>query len=99
MIEKYPNINKDFEGDTSCLCYDNRFECLICKLFVCRECVYNMYGVEICKKGKEEQNEWAEYMNRPIDEIEEYKGIMGEDGPIICPICKTKDYMEYNGNK
>jgi hypothetical protein len=71
--------------DTLNLCYDVRFECLTCHNCVCRGCVPKMKGLLIPIRDSGARYEWPE--NIP--------GIMGKDGPITCPICKTKDYREY----
>lgn len=81
ITDKY-NLNKNnniFEDETTCMCYDSKFECMSCKNFVCCGCIMNMPDVE---NGKyiDKYNEKIEYNDM------EYTGI------ITCPICRTKDY-------
>lgn len=71
--------NNIFEDETTCMCYDAKFECTNCKNFVCCGCIMNMLDKE---NGK--------YIDKYNNKIEyhdmEYTGI------ITCPICRTKDY-------
>lgn len=76
------------------LCHNVRFECLTCRNCVCYGCVPKMKGLLIQDSF---MDEYEEYMgNRHfLDPPGNYPGIMGKDGPITCPICRTKDYREY----
>jgi len=75
---KLPNHNI-FENETTCMCYDAKFECSICKNNVCCGCIMNIpdkkNGKYICK-----YNNKIEYHDM------EYTGV------ITCPMCRTKDY-------
>ena len=84
--EKYNLINNDFENETTCLCYDARFECSVCKNDICSSCIYNMPDNENGKRP----NNFAMYCNRYTRYVEMTLS-MGETGIITCPICRTKD--------
>jgi hypothetical protein len=86
--EKY-NLtkNNNFEDDTCCLCYDDRFECLTCKNIVCRSCIMNIPDNENGKKI----NSFAMFCNEYTEEVYEIMD-MEQTGIITCPICRTKDY-------
>ena len=93
--DKY-KLNKrnhnDFECDTTCLCYDDRFECLTCKNIVCRHCIMNMPDYVNGKRI----DSLAMYMNR-YEEV--FKILdMDDTGIVTCPICRTKDYRDFYTN-
>jgi len=76
------------------LCYDVRFECVTCSSCVCYGCVPKMKGLMIEDPF---MDEYEEFMGKryPGDPPGLYPGVMGKDGPVTCPICRTKDYREY----
>jgi hypothetical protein len=75
---KLPNQNI-FEEETTCMCYDAKFECLICTNKVCCGCIMNIPDYE---NGK--------YIDKYNNKIEYHD--MEYTGVITCPICRTKDY-------
>ena len=92
IIEKYnlPKTNK-FEEETTCLCYDDRFECLTCKNIVCCGCTMHMPDYE---NGKQ-LNNYATFNSLAIYGYRKkvYDVLDQEStGIITCPICRTKDY-------
>jgi hypothetical protein len=85
-----------FEDNYCCRCYEDRFECLTCKNIICKDCYWS------CKNNKfrpdyEFIEEFA-YFDR-LDENGLAEGTPGEDCPIICPFCRTKDYKIFYGNQ
>ena len=88
-----------FENDIAGRLYIDRFECLICKnKVICRQCYTSFKNHKF--KPDDDYLEDYEYFN-DLDENGLTEGIPGEDCPIICPFCKTKDYKifyEYNNN-
>lgn len=83
--QKYNLINIDFEGETTCLCYDARFECSVCKNNICNRCIYNMPDNKngICTDS------FAMFCNGYTRHVEKTLS-MGETGIITCPICRTE---------
>jgi len=79
LNDKYKLKETIFENETSCMCYDAKFECLTCKFFVCCGCIMNMPDTEN-----------GEYKDKYNDKIA-YQD-MDYTGIITCPICRTKDY-------
>lgn len=91
--EKY-NLTENevhvFENDTTCLCYDSRFECLTCKNNVCCSCLMNMPDLENGREldgGAMFSNGYTEVVYRIMD--------MAYTGIITCPICRIKDKRLY----
>lgn len=84
--QKYNLINIDFEGETTCLCYDARFECSVCKNNICNSCIYNIPDNE----NGIHTDSVARYCNGYTRHVEMTLS-MGETGIITCPICRTKD--------
>ena len=79
--DKYKlNKHNIFENETTCMCYDAKFECLTCKNFVCCGCIMNMPDKENGKYIDKYDYDKIAYHDM------EYTGI------ITCPICRTKDY-------
>lgn len=87
-------LDNNFEDDTCCRLYEDRFECLVCKNIVCRKCYWSFKG--------------HKYKPQDEDDIEDaiYFGLLDENGlidaefpgdecPLICPFCKTTDYKIY----
>ena len=89
------NYNNTFEDETTCLCYDDKFECLTCKNTVCSSCIMNMPDNE---NGKVKDG-FAMFCNGYTEEV--FKTLtMDETGIITCPICRTKDYrLLYTGKE
>ena len=92
IIEKY-NLNKDksrsFEDNTTCMCYDLKCECLICKNSVCCACIDKQDDSD----GARELDGFAMFANEYTEEV--YRNLsMEETGIITCPICQTKDYRQ-----
>ena len=88
IIDKYDSkLLYKFEDDTTCMCYDAKFECLICKNKVCCGCVMNMPDYENGKK----LDSFAMYCHDYKTEIYTYDD-METNGIITCPVCRTKDY-------
>lgn len=94
IIEKYElTKNNDFEDETCCLLYDDRFECLTCKNIVCRSCIMDMPDY---KHGKQ-LDHFAMFCNGYTEEVYEICD-MNQTGIITCPICRTIDYrLLYTG--
>jgi hypothetical protein len=87
ITEKYKlPKNKNFEDETTYLCYDARFECLTCKNIVCCSCIGNMpdnkYGKQL--------NKYAMFCNGYTEEVFETLS-MNDTGIVTCPICRTED--------
>jgi hypothetical protein len=85
-----------FEDDNCCRCYEDRFECLTCKNTICRACYWSFKNHKF--KPDDEYIEDYEASGN-LDEDGLVEGWPGEDCPIICPFCRTKDYKIYYGNQ
>jgi hypothetical protein len=85
-----------FEDDNCCRCYEDRFECLTCKNTICRACYWSFKNHKF--KPDDEYIEDYEASGN-LDEDGLVEGCPGEDCPIICPFCRTKDYKIYYGNQ
>jgi len=85
-----------FEDDTCCCLYQDRFECLVCKNIICQKCIWSL------KNHKFIPDDWCiddyEYFGE-LDEDGFADGVPGQDCPIICPFCRTKDYKIFYGNQ
>jgi len=80
IIDKYKLPNQNiFEDETTCMCYDAKFECSICKKNVCCGCIMNM-----------PDKKYGEYIDKYSNKTEYYD--MEYTGIISCPMCRTKDY-------
>ena len=89
-------LPETFEDDNCCRCYEDRFECLTCKNTVCRKCYWSFKNHKF--KPDDEYIEDYEASGN-LDEDGMVEGWPGEDCPIICPFCRTKDYKIYYGNQ
>jgi len=89
-------LPENFEDDNCCRIYEDRFECIKCKNMVCQHCYWNFknhkYEPHIDDMG-------AYAAGGMLDDDGLAEGCPGEDCPIICPFCRTKDYKIYYGNK
>ena len=107
--DKYLEDNKDilpdqFENNTCCRLWEQRFECLICKNIVCRQCYWSFKN-SWCKPhpnliysdSGDARDDY--FWNGSLNEDGFFEGCQGEDCPIICPFCRTKDYKIYYGNQ
>jgi hypothetical protein len=74
-----------FEDETTCMCYDAKFECSICKNKVCCGCIMNMSDTENGKK----LDGFAMFCDDYKKEIYTYDD-MATTGIITCPICRVK---------
>lgn len=90
---KLPNHNI-FEDETTCMCYDAKFECSICKNNVCCGCIMNIPDYENGKK----LDGVAMFCDDYKKEIYTHDD-MEATGIITCPICRTKDYTLLNKYK
>jgi hypothetical protein len=90
-------LPQTFEDDNCCRCFEDRFECLVCKNIICRKCYWSFENHKY-KPTHEADIELFEYCGG-LDEYGLVKGCPGEDCPIICPFCRTKDYKIFYGNK
>jgi hypothetical protein len=86
----------NFYNNNCCRCYEDRFECLTCKHIICRECYWNFKNHKF--KPKEDWIEYYEVIGN-LDNDGMVEGCPGEDCPIICPFCRTKDYKIFYGNQ
>jgi hypothetical protein len=89
-------IPNTFEDNYCCRCYEDRFECLTCKNIICKDCYWSFKNHKF-----RPDNEFIEefiYFDR-LDENGLAEGTPGEDCPIICPFCRTKDYKIFYGNQ
>jgi hypothetical protein len=89
-------LPETFEDDNICRCYEDRFECLKCKNVICRECYWNFKNHKF--KPEEDLIEFYEASGN-LDYDGMVEGTPGEDCPIICPFCRTKDYKIFYGNQ
>jgi len=89
-------LSNTFEDDYCCRCYEDRFECAICKHIICQKCYWNFKNHRVIPST--EDRRFLEYMDI-LDNDGMIDGCTGEDCPIICPFCKTKDYKIFYGNK
>ena len=89
-------LPETFEDDNICRCYEDRFECLKCKNIICRACYWNFKNHKF--KPNDDYIEDYEYFGE-LDEDGFAEGCPGEDCPIICPFCRTKDYKIFYGNQ
>ena len=86
----------NFYNNNCCRCYEDRFECLTCKHIICRECYWNLKN----HKFKPEEDWIEDYeVIGILDDDGMVEGCPGEDCPIICPFCRTKDYKIFYGNQ
>ena len=103
FLEDNKHIIPDtFEDDTCCRLLEDRFECLVCKSIICLKCYWNFKGHKF--KPDDDDIEDYEYFdfvfgNQTLYEDGFVEGCPGEDCPIICPFCKTKDYKIFYGNQ
>ena len=89
-------LPENFEGDNCCRIYEDRFECIKCKNMVCQHCYWNFKN----HKFKPHIDDMCFYAaSGTLDDDGLAEGCPGEDCPIICPFCRTKDYKIYYGNK
>lgn len=98
LLNDYEHLlPSSFEDDTCCQLYEDRFECLICKdVKICRKCYWSFKNHNF--KPDDDCVEEYEYFDEvDIDGFAE--GCPGEDCPIICPFCRTKDYKIFYGNR
>lgn len=97
FLEKNKEIlPESFENDNSCRCYEDRFECLTCKNVICRECYWN-FKDHMFKPSDDSIGFYEASGN--LDEDGLVEGCPGQDCPIICPFCRTKDYKIFYGNQ
>lgn len=89
-------LPETFEDDYCCRRYENRFECLKCKNIICQNCYWNFKNHKF--KPDVDDIEDYEYFG-DLDEDGFAEGCPGEDCPIICPFCRTKDYKIFYGNQ
>ena len=90
IIKKYnlnPKEGRKFEEQTTCMCYNTRAECLICKNSVCWSCTDKQDDYD----GAKVLDGSAMYMNGYTEVVYEQLSMAGT-GIITCPICRTKDY-------
>ena len=95
LEENKDNLPNSFEDDTCCRLYDDRFECLTCKKIICKDCYWSFKNHKF--RPDDEFIEEFIYFDR-LDENGLAEGTPGEDCPIICPFCRTKDYKIFYGN-
>ena len=97
--EQYDDLMRDcinilpnsFEDDTCCRLYVDRFECLTCRHIICRHCYWSF------KNHKYRPAAYDAHIETDADGMAE--GCPGDDCPIICPFCRTKDYKIFYGNE
>ena len=89
-------LPETFEDDYCCRCYEDRFECLKCKNVICQKCYWNFNNHKF--KPDDDYIEDYEYFG-DLDEDGLTEGCPGEDCPIICPFCRTKDYKIFYRNQ
>jgi hypothetical protein len=89
-------LPETFEDDNCCRCYEDRFECLICKIVICQKCYWSFKNHKF--KPRED---WIDYYKASgnLDDDGMVEGCPGEECPIICPFCRTKDYKIFYGNQ
>ena len=100
-FEKFCKDNKEFlpktfEDDNCCRLYEDRFECVKCKNIVCQKCYWSFKNHKF--KPDDDYIEDYEYFGE-LDENGLVEGCPGEECPIVCPFCRTKDYKIFYGNK
>lgn len=99
QFEKFKTENDvpvEFENDNCCRCYEDRFECLTCKGIVCQRCYWNFKNHKFKPECEDDIADY-EYFGE-LDDDGMVEGVPGEDCPIICPFCRTKDYKIFYGN-
>jgi hypothetical protein len=89
-------LPQTFEDDYICRRYEDRFQCLKCKNIVCKDCYWSFKNHKY--KPHDHDVGLYEYIGM-LDEDGLAEGCPGEDCPIICPFCRTKDYKIFYGNK
>ena len=80
LVEEDEKYNEIIDWETTCLCYDDRFECLTCKNLVCYGCIKKMPDPDAIKRI-----DIFNYNNY-------FQDYMDDSGRITCPICRTKDF-------
>jgi hypothetical protein len=96
LIDNKHLLPENFDNDMSCLLYEDRFECSCCKNIICQRCYWSFENHKF--KPPYEHIEDYEYFDE-LDENGMINGCPGEDCPIICPFCKTKDYKIFYRNQ
>ena len=71
-------------------------KCLTCKNIICQKCFWNFKNHKF--KPDDDYIEDYEYFGE-LDEDGFAEGCPGQDCPIICPFCCTKDYKIFYGNQ
>lgn len=89
-------LPKTFYNDNFLRLYEDRFECIKCKNVVCEDCYCKFKNHKF--KPYDNDIEDYEYFGE-LDENGLVEGRPGEDCPIVCPFCRTKDYKIFYGNK
>lgn len=89
-------LPETFEDNYCCRCYEDRFECLTCKNIICKDCYWSFKNHKF--RPDDEFIEEFVYFDR-LNENGLAEGTPGEDCPIICPFCRTKDYKIFYGNQ
>lgn len=90
-------LRNELENKKGVLLLENKFECLVCKNIICRGCIWSLESARV----DADPDMIDMYENGLVDDgYSSYDGkvdgYQGEDGPIICPFCKTKDFRDYN---
>lgn len=97
FLEDNKNIlPKYFEDNTCCRLYQDRFVCLNCKHIICKDCYWNFKNHKF--RPHNDDFDIYEFCGK-LDENGLAEGIPGEDCPIICPFCLTKDYKIFYGSQ
>jgi len=89
-------LPETFQDDNYCRCYEDRFECLQCKNIICQRCYWSFKNHQF--KPQESLIDYYEASGN-LDDDGMVEGCPGEDCPIICPFCRTKDYKIFYGNQ
>jgi hypothetical protein len=90
-------LPETFEDDFCIRYYEDRFECLICKNEICRHCYLSFRYHKI--KPRDGWINFYEETGELYDDGMVDACRPGEDCPIICPFCRTKDYKIFYKNK
>jgi hypothetical protein len=97
LIDNKEILPETFERDFCCRYYKDRFKCKICKNEICRHCYLSFRNHKI-----KPRDGWINFYEES-GELDD-DGMVdacrpGEDCPIICPFCRTKDYKIFYKNK
>jgi hypothetical protein len=89
-------LPESYDDDNNLRCWEDRFECLQCKNIICQKCYWSFKNHYF--KPREDLIDFYKASGN-LNNDGMVEGCPGEDCPIICPFCRTKDYKIFYGNQ